>query len=216
MIHTFGNSHVNFFTNSLPQNRNKTILDPFISYPLGPTIAYNFYEHYYAKVLDMLNTSIIDKKNDYVMLVVGEVDCRWHLPYQIHQQNKNYKDVIEECIDRFFRCHLDLKRLGYKVISWGGHPSTIDGHNDNPNCPIWGDCNYRNLISMYWSDYLEYKSKNNQIEFISIIKDLIYESNDDKNNIQYLTKMEYYIDYCHLNSNKYLNSVINKFNNLIS
>jgi hypothetical protein len=92
------------------------------------------------------------------------------------------------------------------VIGWGGHPSTTSGPSENPSEPIVGDCHYRNTISLAWNDYLELLCVNNNIPYITIIKDLI----DDG----YLTKMDYFMDYCHLNHNKVKGMVKDKFSNI--
>ena len=75
----------------------------------------------------------------------------------------------------------------------GRHPSTISGHNEDPDNPIYGECLFRNQISLLWNDYLHHKCKKNDMKFISVIRNLI---NDDG-----LTNMEYFRDYCHLNQN---------------
>jgi len=207
MIFVFGNSHAHVFTNTHPatlglggQNDN------FTSVSLGPTIAYNFYEHHYLTMLNWVNRLNINKEKDYIVLAIGEVDCRWHLPYQASIQNKTNEEIVTECIDRYFRVYLDLKNKGYKIIGWGGHPSTISGHNNDPNNPVFGDCLTRNKISLYWNNLLEKKCLDNEITFISIINDLIDENG--------LTKMEYFDDYCHLNYNNIkdkLNYLFKKF-----
>ena len=70
-------------------------------------------------------------------------------------QNKNIEFLVEECINRYFRCYLDLINRGYKVIIWGGHPSTTSGHNDDENSPVYGDCQHRNAITLYWNNYFK-------------------------------------------------------------
>jgi hypothetical protein len=208
MIYTFGNSHSHLFTGSSPatfgvgETQNKY----FTSVSLGPTIAYNFYENHYDNLLKWVNNLNVNKDHDYIMLIVGEVDCRVHLPHQINFQNRPIDEVVKECIDRFFRVYLDLKNKGYNVIGWGGHPSTTSGPSENPSEPIVGDCHYRNTISLAWNDYLELLCVNNNIPYITIIKDLI----DDG----YLTKMDYFMDYCHLNHNKVKGMVKDKFSNI--
>lgn len=204
MIYVFGNSHAHFFTDSTPsrngegENQEKC----FRSFSLGPVIAYNFYEHHFPTMIDIMNNLPITDK-DKIMIAVGEVDCRWHLPKQAELQKRNVEDVVKECIDRFFRAHAHLKDFGYDVIAWGGHPSTTAGHSDVEHSPIYGDCLYRNKISLCWNDYLEKKCKDKDIHFVSIIRDLI--------NLDGLTKMEYYKDYCHLDSKKLLPSVTEQF-----
>ena len=208
MIFVFGNSHAHVFTNTHPAtfgmgNKNEI----FTSLSLGPTIAYNFFEHYYPTMLNWIEQLNIDKENDYIVLAIGEVDCRWHLPYQASVQGKTNENIVSECIDRYFRVYLDLKQKGYKVIGWGGHPSTISGHNDDQNEPVFGDCLSRNKISLYWNNLLEEKCKQNDIPFVSIIKELI----DDNG----LTKMEYFSDYCHLNYDNIKDKIIYIFKKFI-
>jgi len=206
MIYTFGNSHSHIFTNSSPgtfgvgENNNKD----FMSISLGPTIAYNFYDHHYSNMLNWIKNLNINKDTDYIMLIVGEVDCRVHLPKQIEIQGRTIEDVVKECVDRFFIVYLDLISKGYKVLGWGGHPSTTAGPSDNPSEPIVGDCLFRNKISLFWNDYLEGLCLNKNIPYISIIKDLI--DMDGK------TKMEFFMDYCHLDHTKVNQLIKNKFN----
>lgn len=203
MIYVFGNSHAHFFTNSTPSRNGEGEFrnEHFRSFSLGPVIAYNFVEHHYPTMIDMINQLPFTEK-DYVMIAVGEVDCRWHLPKQAAAQGRPVKEVVDECIDRFFRAHLHLKENGGNVIAWGGHPSTTAGHSDVEHSPIYGDCLSRNAISLEWNDYLEKKCKENDIHFVSIIRDLI--------NVDGMTKMEYYRDYCHLDSTKCLPLAIQK------
>lgn len=202
MIYTIGNSHAHVFTHSKPNYKRVGYKHPFKSISIGPTIAYNFYERHYPKVLHCVKTSNITL-DDYIVLVVGEVDCRWHLPKQAVIQNKDINCIVKECVDRFFSTHLDLKSKGFKVISWGGHPSTNNGHDDNPNQPIYGDVLFRNKVTKIWDNYLKSKSDQNNIVHISIVDELL--NNDGT------TKMEYYIDYCHLNYTKVNEIIIKKF-----
>jgi len=204
MIYVFGNSHAHFFTKSTPSKfgGGENTSDHFRSFSLGPVIAYNFISHHFQTMVQWMNELPINP-GDPILIAIGEVDCRWHLPFQASKQNRDPMDVVKECIDRFFIAHLHLKKAGYNVIGWGGHPSTTDGHDDNPSEPVFGDCRSRNKISLEWNDYLESKCKQNGIKFSSVIRDLI--------NVDGLTKMEYYRDYCHLDPEKYLPTVIEKF-----
>lgn len=190
-IFCIGNSHVNIFR-GVDKVFSDDEIEMFTTKHLGATIAYHFYEHHYPKVLEYLSSATINKKDDYVMLIVGEVDCRWHLPKQADIQNKQIEIIVEECINRYVRCYFDLIHRGYKVIVWAGHPSTTSGHCDNMECPVYGNCEYRNKISLYWNQYLKKICEENNIPFLSIIQYLM-----DDNNI---TKMEYFLDYCHLKS----------------
>lgn len=204
MIYVFGNSHAHFFTDSTPSQfgRGENTNANFTSFSLGPVIAYNFFEHHYPLMIQGINSLPITEK-DHILIAVGEVDCRWHLPKQAELQKRPVEAVVHECIDRFFRAHLHLKENGYNVIAWGGHPSTTEGHSDVEHTPIYGDCLYRNKISLEWNDYLYKKSQEANIPFVSIIRDLL--------KVDGTTKMEYYKDYCHLDSKKLLPSVTEQF-----
>ena len=205
-IFCIGNSHVNIFR-GVDQIWGDDKIEIFTTMHLGPTIAYHFYEHHYPRVLEYLSSTHFNMKDDYVMLIVGEVDCRWHIPKQADIQNRKMESVIEECVDRYFRCYVDLINRGYKVIVWAGHPSTTDGHCDNLDCPIYGNCEYRNMISLHWNYYLKKISEEHNIPFLSIIHYLI-----DDNNI---TKMEYFMDYCHLKSSMVLPFVYKELKHII-
>lgn len=209
MIYTFGNSHSHLFTGSNPATSGfgEITNDNFSSFSLGPVIAYNFMESHYQRLLGILNEINISKENDYIMIIVGEVDCRWHLPLQAKLQGKYNEKIVEECIDRIFEVYLDLTNRGYKIIGWGGHPSTIDGHDNDINKPVFGDCLNRNNISKHWDILLNRKCEEKNIPYISIMQDLI----DDVG----LTRMEYFIDYCHLDPVKTKDLYIEKFKKYI-
>ncbi len=202
MIYLFGNSHVNFFTKKSPGYKKPSSFEYFHSIPLGPIIAYNFFDHHYPKVLNFLSSNQLTN-DDYIMLIVGEVDCRWHIPFQSLKQNIDIESLTTNCVNRFYKSYFDLKSKGYNVISWGGHPSTNQNHNNNPTSPIFGDYILRNNISKLWNNCIEHLSNENNIPHISIVNDLI---NDDGS-----TKMEYFTDYCHLDSNVLLDYVVDKF-----
>lgn len=203
MIYVFGNSHAHFFTNSSPskfgEGENKSEL--FRSFSLGPIIAYNFFEHHFPTMIQWMNELPITA-NDSIIFAVGEVDCRWHLLNQAEKQKRDVIELTHECIDRFFRAYLYLKDNGYKVIGWGGHPSTKNTFGNVPEDPVYGECLTRNRVSLEWNDYLEKQCKLNNIPFVSIIRELI--------NVDGITNMDYYIDYCHLKTDKTLPLVLEK------
>jgi hypothetical protein len=204
MIYTFGNSHAHVFTETHPGTLGRGQSHPnFTSYSLGPTIAFNFYEHHLAKVYNHLENISFNTRHDYIMLVVGEVDCRWHLPYQAALQRRNYQEVVEECVDRFFRCYLDLIKNGYSVIGWAGHPSTTAGHNDDPAEPVFGDTYLRNKITLHWDLCLRSKFFDFNLPYVSIVNELI--------NSEGFTRMEFFSDYCHLDPLKIRDILHNYF-----
>ena len=210
-VFAVGNSHCHFFSGSHPgdtlgSNKNKH----FISYSLGPIIAYNFYENHLPKLYDIISSRKIKiTSTDYILLVVGEVDCRWHLPKQSSKKEIPIENAVDECVHRFFRAVLELNKL-HKVITWGGHPSTNAPHSENPESPIFGDVLARNKTSLLWDSLLGEKSAEHGIPHVSILKELL--------NADGTTKMEYYQDYCHLKTEPLIDMVIQRFKtqNLIS
>lgn len=202
MIWAIGNSHCNVFTDSHPGNGNIIKNDMFVSVPLGPVIAYNFKTSHYPKVIDILNRVEIDKQCDKIMLVVGEVDCRWHIPKQAQVQNREQLDVVEECVDRLFDVYKDLNDNGYNIIVWGGHPSTNRGHSED-DFPIFGEVINRNKIAKNWHNFLHDKATENNFPFISLVDELI---NDDGT-----TDMHYFVDDCHLEYDKIKHWITEKF-----
>tara|TARA_R100000697_G_scaffold104651_1_gene118190 strand:- start:27 stop:638 length:612 start_codon:yes stop_codon:yes gene_type:complete len=190
MIYSIGNSHAHVFTDSHPNQQGVWCRrDNYNSFSLGPIIAYNFKEHHYDRMKrDALPH--VDKQSK-LFIVVGEVDCRLHLPKQIEESGREMEDVVEECVDRLFKIYLLLKEDGYNIVGWGGHPSTTDGdRRDSPSEPVYGDCLTRNKITKHWDSYLKSLCEKENIEYISIVDDLIDENG--------LTRMEYFKDYCHL------------------
>ena len=205
MIYCIGNSHVNFFTKTHPSIRNTvSVCDSFTSFNIGPVIAYNYYEHHLTKTYDALKACGAPLGAQ-VLMVVGEVDCRWHLPKRVSETRMKPEMIVTQCAQRFFRAVLDVKSKGYKPILWGGHPSTTAGHNDAVDGPIWGDCLTRNRISNLWTNKLVEFAKPTKIPLVSLLHLLIDEHN--------LTRMEYFMDYCHLDSDKLLPTAIQLFKN---
>jgi len=206
-IHAIGNSHVNIFTGTDIVGIYNDKIPLFKTYQIGPTIAYNFFEHHYPTVLEYLSDfNEFNKETDYVSLIVGEVDCRWHLLKQAEIQKKPIESIVKECVDRFFRCYLDLQEKGYNVISWGSHPSTVSGHNNNLSCPVYGNCLQRNKITKMWNAYIKEKSDDHNIKFLSLFDHLI---KDDG-----MTDMQYMLDYCHLKSTKVLPFLYKELRNI--
>lgn len=206
IIHCIGNSHVNIFKGGNVIMEGNDTIPLFKTHYIGPIIAYNFYNHHYPKALEYIQTNV-NKDVDYIMFIVGEVDCRWHIPKQAEIQSKTPFELVDECLERYFKSFIDLKNLGYNLIGWGGHPSTIGGHDDDVHKPVYGNCFERNIISKYWSDSLRKKCIKHGIPFTSLVDDLIDESG--------LTKMEYFIDYCHLKSSMVMDMVIKQLEQII-
>ena len=199
MIHLIGNSHVNTFSNDSDLNMSFEN-DIFKSHHIGPVIAYNFYDHHMSSVRDIIKNI---NKNDFISLIVGEVDCRLHLPLQADKQSKTDNDIVDECLSRLFKCYDELLNNGYNIIVFSTHPTTTEEHNmDRNDRPIYSNVERRNNICLLWNKKIENMCTIRNIKYIDFYNLLV-----DENNI---TKMEYFLDYCHLNSSLLYPSIIEK------
>lgn len=207
MIHLIGNSHVNTFSND--NKVNLTFENEFFkSYHIGPVIAYNFYEHHMALVDNIIKNNNI-QKSDYISLIVGEVDCRVHLPLQADKQKITDEEIIVKCVDRLFRCYDSLLERGYKLIAYSTHPTTTENHDmSREDRPIYSCVERRNNICLMWNKKLEDLCKYKNIKFVNFYNLLVNENN--------ITKMEYFLDYCHLNSSMCYPLILEKTKNEIN
>jgi hypothetical protein len=207
MIHLIGNSHVNTFSND--DKINMSFENEFFkSYHIGPVIAYNFYEHHMKSVNDVINNNNI-QKSDYISLIVGEVDCRVHLPLQADNQKITDDEIVAECVNRLFRCYDNLLERDYNLIVYSTHPTTTENHDmSREDRPIYGDVERRNNISLLWNKKLGDLCKSKNIKFVNFYDLLVNENN--------ITKMEYFLDYCHLNSSMCYPFILEKTKNEIN
>lgn len=192
-IHCIGNSHLNNFSFTAGCiNFDHSLNKLFKFFHMGPTIAYNFYEHHFQRFKSEYLHKI-KKEEDYIIFVIGEVDCRVHLPKQADEQNKTDDEIVKECVDRFNRIYDELP--GYKIIIFSTHPTTTDGHHmSGEGEMIYGSCERRNKICVLWNKHMREFSEKRGYPYLSFYEDMV-----DENNI---TKMEYFFDYCHLNNIK--------------
>lgn len=145
-----------------------------------------------SNITEYLNHLYKFDKNDYVMLIAGEEDCRFSILNHSKLENRNINDIVKERVDNLFNFYIDLKEKGYKVIGWGGQSNTLIGHSDNPSYPIYGNCLVRNRVSKLWDLYMKEKCDQYDIPFISILKYLIKSDG--------LSDSQYFMDYVHLKS----------------
>jgi hypothetical protein len=193
IIHLIGNSHTHTFSaNPSHIESINPASGKLRCYHIGPVIAYNFYEHY-LPIIKTEYLAKIDKDNDYICFIIGEVDCRIHLPQQADIQNRTDEDIVAECVSRFSRVYEALE--GYKFIVFGTHPTTTEPHSmDRRERPIYSSMERRNNICVLWNRYMKELADNNGFPFISIYDYLVDENN--------CTKMEYFFDYCHLKADR--------------
>jgi len=194
IYHFIGDSHASVFSGvgtqekpfmqfSIPYTMLSEI-PGFISYNIGAATAYNLYNK--LNILEHMLTCI--NKVDYVFLCFGEVDCRAHLIKQADLQNKPIEEIIEECVDRYFRVPLYMQKMGYNVGIWGPIASTPD-ELKYPG-PLFGTNIQRNMVTNHFTKCLQKLCEKHKIPLLSIFVDMLDE---------HLNTNPYYImDHIHL------------------
>jgi hypothetical protein len=196
-----------------PEGRGFTDVNPvypFRAWYLGPALAYNFYEHHLKKVYSFINEfpEIFNDKNTMILMQVGEIDCRAHLPRYVNK-NRDVSNVVEECIDRYHRSILDLKDKGFNVAVAGAQPSLNDEiikkrmPAEERETDVSGTTELRGKICKHWDSYHSFLCEQQDIPYISIYEHLI-----DKNGAG---KEELFSDFIHLSYEKTINFWIDSF-----
>lgn len=219
MITVIGNSHAHFFTNTHPAHRGYSSNEEgfFSSYSLngqlGKTqefrapLAYTFYEKWLPILLKRIETKDIPlQEGSTIVLALGEIDCRVHIPRQVLTNGMSIKDAVESTALEYFKTPIRLRELGYKVVLWGVHPSSNQGPTrgrEVHNIPYVGDVLLRNQITQAWNGFIQYKCKQELFNFISIF-DLIIKQDGT-------TDEKFYIDGCHLDTTMLYDHVVERF-----
>ena len=152
---------------------------PFVSYRFGPYLAYNLPDK--NNVFDKINETNSDEN---ILICFGEIDCRAQVKNICEDKNKDYKEVIDEVVERYFSV---ISRLSNrKIITFSVVPELKEEphwyyYKDNLkdfDCPK-GTLVERGAYKDYFNQEISEKSKNNEIKFISIYdyvkgKDLYY------------------------------------------
>lgn len=201
-IHVIGNSHVNTFSGYPYLSREESKYSFFKLYHLGPATAKYMNVKYGDQIKEMLKD--VNKETDYILPVAGEVDCRFHIPLQADRLKFDDATMTGEFMYEYMQVFKMLHWQGYKTIMFGCHPSTNDPHDmSDLSSPVYGSPERRYKIEQYWNNLLVRESNKKMIPYFDIFYEL-------KNKNAITTKMEYYIDYCHLNSEMVMPLIIEK------
>lgn len=196
VIHCIGDSHVDFLSglNSIQpeyplSHPNRYSL--FKTYRLGAVLAYTIAnkESHGSVKLDAVLHEI--PTESYVMLMLGEIDCRVHLIAQSEKRGKSLDTVVIDCVSRYCKKLLWLKKRGYRVVVWGAIPSTKFSVPDK-DYPTVGTCKERNEVTRIFNFHLNAFAQKNNLPFISLFPDLVDSDG--------MTNMSYHIDSIHLSS----------------
>lgn len=211
-----GNSHAALLTGAPPSGNkvskekekprgrgytNKHPNLPFRTWFLGPVLAYNFYEHHLTKVYEFISEQpvIFKDKDTMILMCVGEIDCRVHLPKYV-SKDRTPTQVVIECVLRYHRAITHLINDGYNVGVLGAIPSLSDESIKKmmplkeQSYNLSGDTLLRNTIVKEWELVHSQLCKQNGIPYITIYENLI-----DKNGN---TREELYADFIHLSHDK--------------
>lgn len=188
LIRVFGDSHVSVFNGyngisassaPCPDPLDK-IPDQFRTYRMGPFLAYNIGNSSHAahiRLKQVLRDHAPLGSN--IMLSYGMVDCWAHLYTQSQKQDRPIKDIIYECVSRYFKTILELSK-SYRVLVLGMHPLEET------------EIRRQNNINAYFNYCLNILCDENNITLIQIFNKLINPAGPTK------TKLEYYLDGDHL------------------
>jgi len=211
MIHFIGDSHSSIFSGNYDMQpiwpeRANNVLPNFKSYRIGPATSYKLNEKEWI-ILNILNSEV-NKNDDYVFFCFGEIDCRAHLIKQSEIQSKPIEEVVNDCVNTYFKTILNYKGIGYKMGVWGPIASWSE-KKPYETGPSFGTTQERNYVTKLFNEKLNKLCNENNILFTSMFLDMV----DDTLNTD-----ESYLDdwegcHIHLNS-KSIPVILNKFESL--
>ena len=185
MIHCIGDSHVYLFS-GVDMIAGNDVLPYFKTYRLGPHTAYNA----------ILRRNLIERiimnevrQGDLIMFCFGEIDCRAHLIKQSELQKKPLKDVVTDCVDRYFKIFEIAKQYGFSLIAWNVPPSSLEDI-EYGEYSTYGSCKQRNETTQLFNELLKKRCEKYGVIFLSIFDKLI--------DTDGLTNTSYYLDQIHL------------------
>ena len=175
MIHCIGDSHSAVFSGidrMVPvwPERSQDTLSNFRSYRIGAATAYKLEDK-----IPMLNDIIvnnINQQSDRILFCFGEVDIRAHLIKQSELRQVAVEELVNECVDRYFRVVLYYRELGYKTTAWGPIASW---HDSKPYMggPSFGTCLERNKATEMFNKRLEVRCNQYSVDFVTIFYKMI-------------------------------------------
>ena len=138
----------------------------------------------------------IDKENDSVILVYGEVDCRVHIYYQFMKKDKKHDIglLIDETINNYGIVMDELKNIGIRFYVCGIPPVDWEVNHNIINLYRW-----QTTPEIHYKIYKEFNNKLGSFFQKMGYKYLdIYSNTKDTNGFR---KKEYDEDGIHLNGN---------------
>lgn len=123
-IHCIGDSHVSFFSgcNSIAPIWPATTGDRlpwFKTCHIGPALAYNLARtgtrtQGRERLMEILERDV--PAGATVLLSFGEIDCRAHLTKQAAQRGLPLEQVVDDCLDEYFKTLAEVADMGFRVV----------------------------------------------------------------------------------------------------
>jgi len=185
MIKVIGDSHVSIFQGKdgivdlySPLLRNQIKNPPFEIYRLGAPTATGI-SNWRRNIDDVL---MFCNKSDKILFSFGEIDCRAHLPKEIHLKGKDFKLTIEFSVNEYFKTILHYKQVkGWNVCVLGPSPSHfVDGNFD----VTYGTNIQRNIITSGFNKFLEEKCNMYSVPFVCLFDEIL--TQDGRTNPKYM------------------------------
>lgn len=152
-IYVIGDSHIGFCRRE----------ESFIPLPLGPATMFNLNKKNSITQSNRKFYSYLQliKKQDIMILVLGEIDCRNHIFK--NSEKGNYEETIEKTIDNYFEILDDLnnRELKFYVLS-------ITPVSRRENIPYKGNKKERIKITKIFNIRLEKRLKDKNYNFINL------------------------------------------------
>ena len=195
MIHAIGDSNSAFFTGTdlvrgVPWRKLKPDdrIAEYRSYNIGPATAYQFRDKHLDSVMETINEAQIPA-GDPILLVFGEIDCRWHVGKQSLETETHVWHVIDAAMKRYFEGVIKLRKV-HNVIMWGVPPPNPEAREDHDGF-IFGNNAFRFNITRMWNQALMERCEYCKIPYASIFWDLATNG--------YSTNPGFHLDNIHLN-----------------
>ena len=171
-----------------------SLLPYFKIYPIGPSLAYNLTKLGTTNKGREIILGILENEipiGSRVMFCFGEIDCRYHIFNQAREQNREFEEIVDDCVQHYFDFIKEVKAKGYEVLVWAVIPSARDFGYYDPFYPRMGTCAERNELTRCFNGKLKNLLDSESIKMISIFNQLV----DDEN----VTRDQYYLaDKVHL------------------
>jgi len=131
IIHCIGDSHVSFFGGQdvIQPNwpaRSADRLSCFVTYHLGPALAYNLSRtgtqtRGRERLFEILEQAV--PRGARVLLCFGEIDCRAQVLKQAERRKLPVAQVVGECLDAYFQVVREVQARGFEVVVYNAIPS---------------------------------------------------------------------------------------------